>query len=409
MEVSNVALWALQPNSTALKIAAREYPNSVYDEDDVIKMAPSISSRMVKALTIAAVLALTLPSHAQHVADPRASLIDVPARLALLKSTKEPLLRDAIKSLSSCRSLPPIPPPKGRMIIPNGYLSGSSGPHNPAAAVAAKIYDELEKRVAAGMNQYLATGSHAESACALDQIDTWAKAGAMLDYDRKESQQAWFQVEWTLSAIAVSESVLVEDDTLDPAEQKRVIAWMDEVSNKNISFEKPATDTGNNHHAWRALAATAVGILASDDKLFQFGIATYKEEIGTIDQNGALPREMVRHENSVHYQGFALQPLVLIAQFDSRQGIDLWNYTANGHTIRDAIVFFGRSASDLSLIKPYTNDIQRPGFPDRDFAVYNFYVAKFGTEGLPPIIVKALKNSVSEDRLGGNTTLLTGK
>jgi len=384
--------------------------DSVYDEDDVIKMTLPLFSRMVKALTtVAAFLAFTLFAHAQHVADPRASLIDVPARQSLLKSTKEPLLRDAIRSLSYCTRLPPVPAPKGRMIIPNGYLSGSSGPHNPAAAVAAKIYDDLGKRVAAGMNQYLATGSHAESACALDQLDAWAKAGALLDYDRKESQQAWFQVEWTLSAIAVSESVLAEDDTLDPAEQKRVIAWMDEVSNKNISFERPATDTGNNHHAWRALAATAVGILASDDKLFQFGIATYKEEIGTIDQNGALPREMVRHENSVHYQGFALQPLLLIAQFDSRQGIDLWSYTANGHTIRDAIVFFGRSASDFSLIKPYTNDEQRPGFPDHDFAVYNFYVAKFGADGLPPIIVKALRNSVSDDRLGGNTTLLVAK
>jgi len=302
-----------------------------------------------------------------------------------------------------------IAAPEGRMTIPNGYLHGSNGPHNPAAEAAARVYNDFEKRVAAGMNQYVAADNHAESKCALDQMDAWAKAGAMLDYDRKESQQSWFQVEWTLSAAAVSESVLVEDATLDPAEQKRVIAWMDQVSTKSISFERPETDTGNNHHAWRALAATAVGILAKDDKLYQFGIATYKEEIGTIDQNGALPREMVRHENSVHYQGFALQPLVLIAQYASRQGLDLWSYSANGHTIRDAIVFFGRSASDFSLIKPYTADAQRPGFPDKDFAVYNFYVAKFGTDGLPPIIVKALQNPVSEPRLGGSTTLLAAK
>ena len=49
------------------------------------------------------------------------------------------------------------------------------------------------------MNQYLATGNHSESACALAQLDAWAQAHALLDYDRQESQQAWFQVEWTLS------------------------------------------------------------------------------------------------------------------------------------------------------------------------------------------------------------------
>lgn len=365
--------------------------------------------RIVKPLATIAALALAVSAHAQPVVNPHASIVDVPARQAELKSTKDHLLREAIKNLSHCTRLPPIPPPKGRMIIPNGYLSGSSGPHNPATAVATRVYDEMGKRVAVGMNQYLATGNHAESACALDQLDAWAKAGALLDYDRKESQQAWFQVEWTLSSVAVSESVLNEDATLNPAEQKRVISWMDEVAHKAISFERPATDTGNNHHVWRALAATATGILASDDDLYQFGIATYKEEIGTIDQNGALPREMVRHENSVHYQGFALQPLVLIAQFTSRQGIDLWGYTANGHTIRDAIVFFGRAASDFSLLKPYTNDEQRPGFPDHDFAAYNFYIAKFGTDGIPSIITKALKNPVSDDRLGGSTTLLIAK
>ena len=366
--------------------------------------------RIVKELAaLVATFALAVSARAQNVVDPHASIIDVPARQAELKSTQEHLLREAIGSLPYCTRTKPIPAPEGRMIIPNGYLSGSSGPKNPAAEAAARVYGEFEKRVAAGMNQYLATGNHTESACALDQLDAWAKARALLDYDRKQSQQAWFQVEWTLSAAAISESILAEDATLEPAEQKRVIAWMDEVSNKNISFEKPATDTGNNHHAWRALAATAVGILASDDKLFRFGIATYKEEIGTIDSNGALPREMVRHENSVHYQGFALQPLVLIAQFVSRQGIDLWGYTANGLTIRDAIVFFGRAASDFSLLKPYTYDAQRPGFPDRDFAAYNFYISKFGTEGIPPIMVKALRNPVSDSRLGGSTTLLIAK
>jgi len=157
------------------------------------------------------------------------------------------------------------------------------------------------------------------------------------------------------------------------------ITWLDAAARKDISFEKPG-DSGNNHHYWRALAATAVGVTASDDKLFRFGIQTYKQAIGEIDSSGAFPKEMARHENATHYQGFALEPLILIAEFATRQGIDLYGYHDHGRTLRDAIAFFGRAVDDPSLIKPYTTDTQsRVG--SGEFAAFAFYTARFGTEG----------------------------
>lgn len=141
----------------------------------------------MKTFGIALALAVALPAQAQHVADPRASVVDVASRLATLKSTTEPLLRAAAKSLRSCVALPVVPAPVGRMLIPMHYLSGSSGPTNPAEAAATRVYGQFESRITAGMNQYLATGNHAESACALAQLDAWAQAKALMDYDRKES------------------------------------------------------------------------------------------------------------------------------------------------------------------------------------------------------------------------------
>jgi poly(beta-D-mannuronate) lyase len=352
------------------------------------------------------IAAFALPAQAQHVTDPRASIVDVPSRQATLKSTTDPLLRAAIKSLHSCVATPLVPAPTGRMNIPRHYLSGSNGPVNPAEAPATRVYGMFESRITAGMNQYLATGSHTESACALAQLDAWAQAGALLDYSRQDSQQAWFQVEWTLSAAGIGESVLVNDSTLEPAQQKRVAAWLDAASRKDISFEKPG-DSGNNHHYWRALGATAIGVVASDDKLFRFGIDAYKQAIGEIDQRGAFPKEMARHENATHYQGFALQPLVLIAQFAGRQGIDLYAFQAKGRTLRDAIVFFGRAVDDPGLIKPYTTDAQSTGLKSNDFAAFAFYIARFGAEGLPASIVNALKDDrATSTRIGGNTTIL---
>jgi poly(beta-D-mannuronate) lyase len=353
-------------------------------------------------------LLLALPALAQHVTAPHASVVDVVARQAALQSTTDPLLTAAIKTLHSCVAMPAIPAPTGRMIIPHHYLSGSSGPIDPAEHAATRIYESFEARVTAGMNQYLATGSHAESACALAQLDAWAQAGALLNYDRAESSQAWYQVEWTLSAIGISDSVLVNDATLDPAQQKRVTAWLDAAARKCISFEKFG-DTNNNHHYWRGLAATAIGITANDDNLFRFGVDTYKEAIADIDKNGAFPKEMARHENAIHYQGFALEPLVLIAQFASRQNLDLYSYQAHGRTLRDAIIFFGRAADDPGLVKPYTSDAQKTGFGAGDFAPFAFYVTRFGTEGLPANIVTALEHPTSNTRLGGSTTLLAAK
>ncbi len=358
--------------------------------------------------TVLLALAFLPPALGQHVLNPRASVVDVPSLQATLRFTTDPLLRAAIQSLRSCVRTPFVDAPIGRMNIPHHYLSGSNGPINPAEAAATHTYALFESRITAGMNQYLAAGSHTESACALAQLDAWAQAGALLDYDREESSQAWYQVEWTLSSAGITDSVLVNDSTLDPVQKKRVAAWLDTAAHKDISFEKSG-DTNNNHHYWRALAATAIGVTAADDELFDFGVKTYKEAISEIDTNGAFPKEMARHENAIHYQGFALQPLILIAQFATRQGIDLYSYQVQSHTLRDAIVFFGRAVDDPGLIKPYTTDTQSAHFSSNDFAAFALYTARFGNTGLPPAIANALKTPTEETRIGGNTTIMAAK
>ena len=344
-------------------------------------------------------------AQAQHVANPHASFIDVPARQALLANHS---FQKVIGNLPSCVATPLAPAPTGRIDIPHHYLSGSHGPTNPAEAAATRVYGAFERRITAGMNQYVATGSHAEAACALAQLDAWAHAKALLDYDPKESSQAWFQVEWTLSSSGTTDSVLVGDATLDPTQQQRVTQWLDAAALRLISYEKPG-DSGNNHHYWRALAAASIGVAAADDVLFRFGVDTYKQAIGQLDSRGAFPLEMERHERAVHYQGFALQPLIVIAEFAERQGVDLYAYQEHTRTLRDAIVFFGNAVADPSLVKPYTSDAQLKDFGPSDFAPFVFYVARFGPEGVPSSILNALKRPTEATRIGGNTTVLAAR
>jgi poly(beta-D-mannuronate) lyase len=355
-------------------------------------------------------LLIFIPSlQAQHVSSPKASYIDVHQRHEQLAQNKDPRTGKAIASLRSCVALPMIPPPTGRMIIPPHYLSGGHGPVNPAEAPATRPYNEFEHRVTAGMNQWLVTSSKQEALCAQQQIDAWAQAGALLEYDPKESSQAWFQVEWTLSSIAISESVLLNEGSLDSAQVKRDIQWMNKVAHRTVDFDKAGKQT-NNHHYWRGLAAVATGVISSDDDLFNWGIGVYKQGIDELDQRGALPQEMARHERAIHYQSFALQPLAPLASFAERQHVALYQYRSpTGRTIHDAVNFLGEALSNPEIIKAYTPDAQLIEDKGADFFSFaEFYSHYAGPGPIPATILQGLEQATFATRVGGSTTVVDG-
>ncbi|MEO6924432.1 MAG: alginate lyase family protein [Bryocella sp.] len=360
------------------------------------------ATRFCGVLLIAAI-----PLHAQKVKDAKASYLDVPARQTFVEHTTSPLVLKAKASLLSCVKLADIPAPQGHFTVPSHYLNGSYGPTNPLEAKAVKPYYAFETRITSGINQYVATGNEAEAACALAQMDEWARGKALLDFDTKESSQAWFQVEWTLSSLGATESVLVNDPHLDPAQQKRVIAWLDVVAHRMLSFEKPGD--GNNHRYWRALAATSVGVVANDNGLFRHGIDVFHDAVAQEDANGAFPLEMKRHERAIHYQFFALQPLVILAEFGERQGVPLYAYSSHGRTLRDAVVFLGKAVDDPSIVKQYNPVAQKLDYGGSDYSPFQFYAARFGVEGLGKAMPAGLRHSTTASRIGGNTTVLAAK
>lgn len=365
-----------------------------------------LSARLLLPLVFASAV-LTKVSRAEDLKNTTASYIDVSRRHTELAHTKDARTRLAISQLNFCAKLPAITPPTGRMIIPPHYLSGGHGPVNPAEAPVTKVYNDFEHRVTAGMNQWLVTSSKAEAQCAQQQIDTWAQAGTLLDYDPKESSQAWFQVEWTLSSIAISESVLLNEPSLDKDIVKRDIAWMNKVAHRTVDFDNAGTQK-NNHHYWRGLAAIAVGVISSDSDLFNWGIATYKEAINELDDRGALPKEMARHERAIHYQSFALQPLVPLAAFAERQGVPLMHYRSpGGKTIADAVDFLGKAIADPSVVKAYTPEEQLFAGDGRDFYAFAEIYSSYYPQ-LPASIARGLEKPTFAARIGGGMTVIDG-
>lgn len=341
--------------------------------------------------------------------DTHASLIDVAARRQELQQTRSPRVLAALAKLEKCGKLAPVEAPVGLMDIPHHYLSGSHGPTNPAEREATRVYSQFEKRVTMGMNEYLATSDHAEAACAQAQIDQWAQANALLNYDAQANSQSWYQVEWTLSAIAISESVLLNDPSLDATMTARDVAWMNKVAHHLIGFPKTAKEK-NNHHYWKGLATIATGVVSADEDLFGFGVQAYFDGVNEIDQRGALPLEMARHELAIHYQAFAVEPLIEIAEFAERQHVPLSSYRSpSGKTIADAIDFLGAAVADPSIVKAYTSETQEssPTGPEF-FASIEFYKHRFPNRPLPAAIQEGLTQPTIATRLGGSTTVLAG-
>jgi len=353
-------------------------------------------------------LALAPMLSAQKISSPSASVLDVTARQAFLKTTTDARIHSAMAHLGSCTSTPLVPAPTGEMQIPHHYMHGSNGPVNPAEGEATRVYATFEHRITAGMNQWVATGNQGEAQCALSQLDAWAQAGALTRYDPKAYSQSWYQAEWTLASAGVTASVLRQDPALDGAQQERVADWLRAAAHQLISYEKPGA-LGNNHHYWRALAATSIGVLSNDNELFRFGVNTFKQAVGQEDSNGAFPLEMARHENAIHYQSFALQPLIMIAEFAGRQNVDLYAYTDHGRTIRNAVIFLGHAIADPGIVKQYSSDEQKTNFSAGDVAELEFYFTRFGAESAPNSLRNLLHNPATATRVGGNTTVLAGK
>lgn len=339
------------------------------------------------------------------VKNPSASFLDVQARRAELAHATTPRVLEALGWKSGCvRSEQPAPP-TGVMLIPHHYLTGSNGPVNPAENIATAPYRKLEAAISNGASRYVVTGDSAEAVCVANLLNRWAAAGALLNYSYQESSQAWYQVEWTLSSISLAWSVVQSDEAIPAAQREAILKWMHRVTEYMFVQDPNPGDSAheNNHAYWRALCATSVGILTSDDKLYRRGLAQYFRGIGQINPDGSFPLEMARHENALHYQSFALAPMVMIAELAARQGIDLYSLQVNGHTIADAVGFLVRASADPKLVKKYASEPQTFSLfsGENPPAWTEFWAARL--PGLP--WTQLLTRPLVDSTIGGNTTI----
>jgi poly(beta-D-mannuronate) lyase len=339
------------------------------------------------------------------VRDPDASFVDLAARRRELGPRGLDTLRQLLPPPTACGPNERPAPPTGQMRLPRYYLNVMSGPVDPTYEAAERPYAALWSAVSLRASRYAAFGKPDDARCVLDMLDDWARAGALLDYSRRESPQAWYMVEWAASASGLALSMVRGEPSLPPERRAAVIAWLVQVASKQIGEPSDPISCCNNHAAWRGLMAAAIGIVARDDALFDYGVRRFLRMLDQIAPDGSLPLEMIRRERALHYQNYAILPMVGIAELALRQGYDL--YTArsgSGRGLQDAVRFLLAGLADPAPVAQFAGVPQelrylRPGH--RDLAWMEAYRRRFPS----PAFDRHLPVAPFEPLLGGSSAV----
>ncbi len=375
------------------------------------RLGPWLRSALIAAATgLMAPLVASHPFESAEVHHPKASFFDVAARMKFLNGgSTDAQLTSALPAASDCVSAAPVLPPIGPMVIPPRYAQGNHGPVNPEYNATVELYRNFETTSARLANQYVAGGQAVYATCLLEHLSRWAQADALTAYtvstEKGASNQAWYQAEWSASAAALALSQVVAEPAVDATQLGEVIAWLQRVSRKQVSFPGGENTCCNNHAYWRGLHATMVGVLANDKDLYRWGLGRYALAIEHLAPNSSWPLEIDRKEQSLHYENFALLPLVMIAEIAAQQGDDLYAYKVDGRDLHSAIGFLAQTLSKpdswaaLGLSPDQDRRAFAPGRGDQAWA--EFYRARFASDPLG-LLSKPIFNA----RTGGGATLL---
>ncbi|MBI2831447.1 MAG: alginate lyase family protein [Chloroflexi bacterium] len=249
---------------------------------------------------------------------------------------------------------------------------------------------------------YLFTGDTKYAQRAVAIANAWT--GSLMEL---ENPQALWEAGWETLVMSMAAHMLRDYDGWNQEARKGFEDWLNERTWHILARDNSA----NNHQYWIAAQAASVGVLTGDTGLFQWAVAVYKKAVANdIQPDGHLPQETARAELGMFYQNFALEPLVLVAEIATGQGLDLWSYSYQGKDLKLAIDYlFGffdqpekwpwsKRAQDLTFLDPALGGKKTGWF---EIAYYHYREPEIGEYLLE-------ERPVFSRRAGGMTTLTHG-
>jgi len=269
---------------------------------------------------------------------------------------------------------------------------------------------ELTKRV----DLYMRTGNPAIAACALDWLQGWAAADAML---APMSLQGRFEAKWHAASVCLAFLKIGAAAGLAPDKLAVVRPYLLRLGRaardgNHADGKNPgSTDdviAHNNHAYWAGLAAASCAIAGSDRSLFDWGIAQYRMAMADVTPEGFLPLELKRGARALGYHAMSLDALVMLAELAAANGLQ--PYDEAGGAIHRLVATVAKAYVDPQLIAHASGSKQED---NASFASYylswaELYHARFGSARRLPEIeqILAARRPVGHRFLGGDVTAM---
>ena len=339
-----------------------------------------------------------------HVRDPGAGYVDSGYRRKILRVSRDPVLmalRDTLLKGVDCHEISKIPVQDGQITLPTFYGD------NAGWRQAVKPFWAIERAVAKLASANLVAPDRRFADCLISVLLKWARRDAMMDFTfENKNKQAWFQIEATLFTMALALSAVRRDVPHRSADLEFIDDWLVRTAYNHYAIKGGEGGTCcNNHFYRRALYATIIGVMAQDDFLFRQGVKAVLTALDGALPDGALPLEMARGDRAAHYQNYALNYLVPIAQIIERQGYPVWNMSFGGSSLHALIAFNNSVLMNPETVLQHANtqEIYLDYLEDDQyFAWFEIYLSKFRSAFMETWAAR--RRPLFNRTLGGNLT-----
>jgi poly(beta-D-mannuronate) lyase len=227
----------------------------------------------------------------------------------------------------------PAPPPVQSLSIQSRYEGSDASRATLNKEVQAetkallKPLDDFLRDLSAGVETMLKSDADQRpdlADCLLQQMAVWAEADALSDLGTQTTQL-------TIGARLAGLAIVATQAALyatDPDTREAVGDWLSRRVGEQMRFWEiaPRGAASGNLRAWAGLAAAATTELNNDPVMRSWAIWSTSYVLCSVNSDGSLPQEMGREKFALHYQLYALSPLVTSIKLLERQGILLFEH-----------------------------------------------------------------------------------
>ena len=239
---------------------------------------------------------------------------------------------------------------------------------------------------------WLSKGSRAAAACVYSLLSAAAKADAW--DDKMPDNNGVYMQNWMLSGTALAYLKIRKSGAGTAEQDVQIQQWFQKLAARVREYfdngrKQPGTDAWNNHMYWAGLAVASAGIADNDADAFLWGLSTYEMGIHAIQPDGSLDAEMGRGQKALHYQLYALGPLVMLAELGEVNGIDL--YAEQQGAIHRLVRFNLAAMKDPSLLEKRAEAKQeaKPPYAGLEIGWAVPYTQRFPNAELSAMIAQA--------------------